>query len=171
MIGYMIGLLPMMVGMVGVRLAQALMLHKFIGFQGMVNPLFKIIFNLILIPIFGLMGISLATSGMNILATIIILVGLFRYLRMMPKLSDFVPYLKIAIGLLGLSGIVYLLKRNTVITDTDFGLEVGYMLLTIFIGIVVYWAGCFLLGLEEARTILKVVWKMLCGYTTRRLRS
>jgi hypothetical protein len=97
---------------------------------------------------------------MYILTAIIVLMGVFRYLRMMPTLAELVPYIKIAASLLGLLGIVLLLNRKEVMTNLSFGLEIGYMFLIIFIGVIVYWAGCFFLGLEEARAIPAVIWKM-----------
>jgi putative peptidoglycan lipid II flippase len=161
--GYFVGMIPLMIGMIAVRMAQALNMNRFIGFQGTLNPAFKIILNLLLIPIFGHMGIALATSGMYTIGAIIVLVGVFRHLQVMPTRSDVVPYLKIAISLLGLSGVVLLLRGKEGIVELAVGHNFFERFLVILIGGAVYWAGCYLLGLTEAREITREIWKMCCS--------
>ena len=166
LVGFAIGLVPVGIGFICVRMAQAVQSGKLIGFVGLLNPIFKVLFNLVLIPIFGVLGVSLATTGMYTVGAAILLAGLARIVK--EKIitpATFVPIAKIGVALLAMGGALWILERWFHFSDGNQLIVLGSILFNMFVGVSVYAIVCFLLGLEEMRRIIEVTGKVFLWST------
>jgi peptidoglycan biosynthesis protein MviN/MurJ (putative lipid II flippase) len=151
LIGNTLGLIPHTIGLVGVRLAQATFTNKLIGFQGALNPFLKVGLNLLFIPLRGHIGIAVATSGMYLVGSIIILVGISIKLHVEFKWRFLVPLGKMAVSLSGLMIFLWITRFLMNGNTQNWWLDLEYTAGISVLSLLIYLGLCYLLKLEEAR--------------------
>ncbi|MGB0383314.1 MAG: murein biosynthesis integral membrane protein MurJ [Ardenticatenaceae bacterium] len=158
LVGYVIGLIPMAVGFIYVRIIQALQINWLIGFVGFLNPFIKIMLNWLMIPFLGHTGIALATSGMYFVGLLLLMFGLGRYVNMNSDIKFIRFFIKIGIGLLAMVLVIYASALLPLSQNDWNGLI--YLCPLLFFSIVTYWLACYFLNVEEAIMLLRVFEKL-----------
>jgi|GEM_PF-2659107 len=157
LIGYVVGLVPVAIGLIAVRLAMAVQHSKLIGVQGALNPVLKISFNLLLIPVLSHAGIAFATSAMYTLTTMFLLWGIANRLHVKVRAAMTIPYLKMGLGLLGMVLCLWAIRRALGSPAPGLLPAVGRMLLGCLMGLAAYGAICMTLRVEEAHLVVVAV--------------
>jgi putative peptidoglycan lipid II flippase len=160
LLAYALGLLPLAFGSVTVRMAQALRRFHLIGFQGASNAILKLGLNALLIPIFGCMGVPLATSAVSVIALIILLVPM----RVQVGANAGALWRPLAAMLAALAGMgaILLAGRGFVVAATgNLAGELIRLAAITLLGLLAYWRLACILGLEEARAVLPLVVRFL----------
>lgn len=158
LVGYAVGLLPVGVGLLAGRTTLALQNARLIGFQGMLNPVLKVSFNLLLIPLLAHAGIAFATTGMYTVGATIMLVAVLRRLHVRTRASHFVPFLKMGAGLIAMIGALRLVGLATGALGSQGKWGGGLvMIFGTLAGLATYGAICWMLRVEEARLVVSTL--------------
>lgn len=156
LVGYMVGLVPVSVGLICVRMAQSIQQNKLIGIAGALNPIWKVLLNLLFIPLFGILGVSLASSGMSALTALVLVVGIFRHWHARPTWRALWLFVKMSIAVLAMIGLAATLTFLSRAWFVNFGLELVLTGSICIASLGLYWGVCWRLDVEEARIVSKL---------------